>query len=68
MSAPNQNITIDGLFYAGQNNNGDGKLTIPVGTGYGDLTNFNYRSVHTVNGGHITENAHAFSLGGTVHF
>jgi len=51
---------------AGQNNNGVGLMTIPVGTG--NNANFNYRSVHTVNGGHITENAHVFSLGGTVRF
>jgi long-chain fatty acid transport protein len=51
---------------SGQNNNGDGKMLIPVGTSFSSP--FNYRSIHTVNGGHITENAHAFSLGGTVHF
>jgi len=48
---------------AGQNNYGVGLQTIPVGTG-----SDNYRSVHTVNGGHITESANVFSLGGTVRF
>jgi len=62
---------------AGQNNQGDGKMLIAVGTGYDDPP-FNtannipgrteFRSKHAVNGGHITESAHAFTLGGTVHF
>ncbi|HEX4337414.1 MAG TPA: hypothetical protein VH062_15970 [Polyangiaceae bacterium] len=62
---------------AGQNNNGDGKLLIPVGTGYSQPP-FNtannipgrteFRSIHAINGGHITESANAFTLGGTVHF
>jgi long-chain fatty acid transport protein len=60
---------------AGQNNNGDGKMLIAVGTGY-DVPPFNtgnpapnqFRSKHAVNGGHFTESAHAFTLGGTVHF
>jgi len=52
-------------------------MLIAVGTGYDDPP-FNtannipgrteFRSKHAVNGGHFTESAHAFTLGGTVHF
>jgi long-chain fatty acid transport protein len=62
---------------AGQNNHGDGKMLAAVGANgfepeFSTQNNIpgrtEFRTQHAVNGGHITENAHAFTLGGTVHF
>lgn len=62
---------------AGLDNGGNGAQLTPVGTGpTNPIFNENqhipgrteFRSIHAINGGHVTEDAHAFTLGGTVRF
>jgi len=61
---------------AGLDNGGNGAQFTPVGTGATPSFNENtpvpgrteFRSTHAINGGHVTEDAHAFTLGGTMRF
>jgi long-chain fatty acid transport protein len=61
---------------AGLDNGGNGAQLTPVGTGAQPPFNLNtpqpgrqeFRSAHAINGGHVTQEAHAFTLGGTVRF
>lgn len=58
------------LLSSGLDNGGNGKLLVPAATG-GQASEdplINNRTFHAVNGGKLTQSAHAFTIGGTVRF
>jgi hypothetical protein len=58
------------LMSSALDNGGNGKLLAPAATGgqESEDPDINKRSFHAINGGKLTQSAHAFTIGGTIRF